>query len=104
MIDPQEIANSPAMRSVIQERMRQEAKWGEQDHSYPLYKVILGEELGEADRAYLEGTFYAGDKESRDKHLANLRVELVQVAAVALAMVECCDRNNWHVPPKGKTE
>ena len=30
---------------------------------------------------------------------AGLVVEAVQVAAVALAIVECCERNGWMHPP-----
>jgi len=92
-----------ALRDVICERKRQDAKFGEQNHNYPIWKVILGEELGETDQAWLESTFYSGDEETRNAHLANFRVELVQVAAVALAMIEACDRNGWHIPKPKET-
>lgn len=65
------------------ERLRQEQKWGEQNHDFPFYAQILGEELGECSKAFLE------------KDRANLRVELIQSAAVIVAMIECGDRNNW---------
>lgn len=72
-----------AIRLVIHERFRQDEKWGVQRHAYPLYRLILGEELGEADQAFLQSHF-GGDHGGLD----NLRKELVQVAAVAIAMVE----------------
>ena len=72
-----------AARLVIHERFRQDNKWGIQRHSYPLYRIILGEELGEADQSFLQ-THFGGEHGGFDK-LVN---ELVQVAAVAMAMVE----------------
>ncbi len=66
---------------VLLERKAQDAKWGVQDH-IPLYWLaILGEEVGETNKAVLE------------KDWTNYREELVQVAAVALAAIENYDRN-----------
>ncbi len=48
--------------------------------------MILGEEVGEANKAALEAKFGS-------KTLAEYREELVQVAAVAVAMIQCLDRN-----------
>jgi len=72
-----------AARLVIHERFRQDNKWGVQRHSYLLYRAILGEELGEADQAFLQ-THFGGEHGGFDK----LVKELVQAAAVTLAMVE----------------
>lgn len=65
------------------ERARQDAKWGgvpgvdrHDDHTYA---AVLGEEFGEVCKAWLE----------RDTE--NLRVELIQTAAVALAWIEELD-------------
>ena len=67
---------------VIEERDRQDEKWGaDRDNSPGLWITILGEEFGEVCRAVLE----------RDRK--NLREELIQVAAVALAMAEDLDRS-----------
>ena len=66
---------------VQQERYRQFHKWGEQNHRWGTWVGILLEELGEYSKAKLEG----------DK--AGQREELVQVAAVAHAIVEWFDRN-----------
>lgn len=73
------------MRSVLNEveteRWRQEGKWGEQNHDSPLYLTIMVEEVGEVAKAILE------------HRRQEVRAELVQVAAVAVAMIECIDRN-----------
>lgn len=74
---------------VLKERMRQEEKWGEQDHSPEKWITILMEEVGEFSKEVLENTHRASLPND------NLRAELVQIAAVALAMLECHDRNNW---------
>jgi len=75
------------MSQITTERGRQDAKWGPQNHDFPKYYQILNEELGEASKAFLE------------KDPTNLRVELIQCAAVMVAMLECGDRNGWFEKP-----
>lgn len=75
------------LREVIEERIRQDEKWGEQNHTPIEWIPILGEEVGEVNKACLETYFQDGDDYS------DYREELIQVAAVAVAMVECLDRN-----------
>ncbi len=53
--------------------------------------LVLGEEFGEVCRAVLEG----------DE--ANLREELIQVAAVAVAWVEAIDRERMGAAPVGES-
>ena len=71
------------------ERVRQDEKWGPQNHNPAEWLMVLGEEVGEANKAALEarfaGEFYASDKPSG---LIAYREELIQVAAVAVAMIE----------------
>lgn len=74
-----------ALNAVADERVRQDAKWGEQNHHPFTYLAILGEEVGEANQAALQATFGG-------KTWADYRTELVHVAAVAVAMIECLDR------------
>jgi NTP pyrophosphatase (non-canonical NTP hydrolase) len=83
-----EIMNTDAMESVIEERVRQEKKWGQQDNDPFVYLTVLGEEFGELCQAALHTRF--GGK-AADK----LREEAVHTAAVALAIVECLDRGLW---------
>ena len=71
------------LNSVVEERERQDKKWGVQDHSDQRWLAILVEELGEAAAEVIT---HPGYSERR------LQYELVQVAAVALAWVESIDR------------
>lgn len=65
---------------IRNERQRQYDKWGEQLNNSPsIWLTILMEEVGEAAKALLE----------RDAE--GYRTEMVQVAAVAAAMVEHYD-------------
>ena len=65
---------------IFRERERQDNKWGEQNHDMYKWLAILGEEVGEANQAALEG---------EKKKLID---ELVQVGAVAVAMIESIER------------
>jgi len=94
--------STEVLNEVYAERMRQDSLWGVQDHDngvFPLFQaveaqkkytetlrdtgkltwsIILKEEFTEAIHAYSE---------------KNLRSELIQVAAVCVAWVECIDRS-----------
>lgn len=72
-----------AVHYVLQERLNQEKKWGVQDHDPFHWITILGEEFGEFCHDILE--------EDGNKAM----VELVQITAVGLAMIECGLRNGW---------
>jgi len=79
---------------INQERLRQDEKWGVQNHDPFTYLAILGEEVGESNQAALEAhTWEVGQKGNKWKSLEHYREELIQVAAVAKAMIECVDRN-----------
>ena len=67
---------------ILAERQRQDEKWGEQNHEIYKWLAILGEEVGEANKAALE------DK----KH--ELIEELIQISAVTVAMIESIQRNS----------
>jgi hypothetical protein len=76
------------LRQVAEERIRQDAKWGVLRSHHPFtWLVILGEEVGEANKAALELN-YGGSATPAD-----YRSELVQVAAVAVAAIESLDRD-----------
>lgn len=80
-----------AMADVLAERKRQDAKWGDQNHDPIVYTTILTEEVGELAQAALHARF-GGDKKD------GLRTEAIHCAAVALAIVECIDRDKWQWP------
>lgn len=73
---------------VSDERRRQDAKWGQQNHDPFRYLAILTEEVGEAAQAAVQADMEPGGKTWDD-----YRQELIQAAAVAVAAVECFDRN-----------
>ena len=69
---------------IKQERRNQNIKWGEQNH-YPTYwMVILMEEVGEAAQCLC----------GKSINYKNYRKEMIQVAAVAIAALECFDKND----------
>ena len=78
-----------AARSIDEERDRQDARWGVQNHAPEWWLAILTEEVGELAQAILETHF---DNGTDLGGTANIRKEAVQCAAVAMAMIECIDR------------
>ncbi|WP_026131348.1 MazG-like family protein [Leptospira santarosai] len=77
------------LNEVCAEREKQDLKWGEQNHEPMEWCPILGEEVGEVNKAALEA--YFGYKEKGN--YSEYRKELIQVAAVAIAMIESLGRN-----------
>lgn len=75
--------------AITAERESQDAKWGEQFHSMPVWSAILTEECGEVAEASLKTHFHG------EQHIDHLREELVQVAAVAVHMIEKIDSGDW---------
>jgi hypothetical protein len=73
---------------VMLERAKQDVKWGEQNRNPVEWMSILGEEYGEACQAANDLYFATADISTAD-----LRAELIQVAAVAVAAIENIDRN-----------
>jgi NTP pyrophosphatase (non-canonical NTP hydrolase) len=69
------------LQRVLEERARQDAKWGEQNHSDLRWLPILSEEVGEVAKYINEET------------PGLVEAELVHVAAVAMAWLECIERN-----------
>jgi hypothetical protein len=82
------------LNKVLVERTAQDAKWGEQNHPLAHWMLILGEEVGEANKAVLELAVLWRDTPSAvtGKDVDRVRDELVQVAAVAVAILEYMDR------------
>lgn len=70
-------------RQVFQERIRQNEKWGLQNHNNGNWLAILGEEFGEVCQAMQQGS-----AASKETDADNLFEELIHVAAVASAFAE----------------
>lgn len=86
---------------IMEERQRQDRKFGSnRSHTPAEWLMILGEEVGEVNKAALEAHFgypLSADREGTPKervelHFKEYRKELIQVAAVAVAMLESHDR------------
>jgi len=99
-----------ALNLISAERALQDVKWGQQNHNPMLWYAILGEEFGEVGKEICEHAAYAArltEQASHDPeenrriarairnspHYPRLRDELVQLAAVAVAMLESLERN-----------
>jgi NTP pyrophosphatase (non-canonical NTP hydrolase) len=91
-IDTAGVIQSCAVADVLRERARQDARFGEQNHSLELWLTILTEEIGEFAQEILRQRFGGATRPNP----GNLRAELVQATAVALAIIECMDRNPQH--------
>jgi len=70
------------LQKVADERIRQDTRWGVQNHGPFAWLAILVEEVGEAAKAALEGSSF------------KYQDELVEVAAVAVAAIESVNRGN----------
>ena len=75
-------------QEIFIERREQDAKWGTQGHEDSDWCMILGEEVGEVNKAALE--FKLQNIGSWER----VREELIQVMAVAMSWVECGDKRN----------
>jgi hypothetical protein len=73
---------------ITRERFIQDAKWGIQCHGDERWLTILLGEVGECAKAILEGS------------TPETRKELLQVAAVSIAWLECIYRRTASVPRK----
>ncbi len=93
-------AEGRAFQETINERRRQDRKWGEQDHSFVEWISILAEEFGEASRA-ANHAYFMIQKEEYDfdavqNWIKNYRQELIETAAVCIAAVENLDREQFN--------
>lgn len=91
-----EAPRDSVVAEVLAERERQEAKWGVQDHDPIVFSAILSEECGELAQAALNARFSGDGLEALSRScLDDVRTEAIQVAAVAVQIVEALDRGAW---------
>ncbi len=74
------------------ERIRQDRKWGEQNHRPSIWFAIMMEEAGE-----LSATIIAGEWKPlmQKRSVTDMEKELIHIVAVAKAMWESGKRNGW---------
>lgn len=88
--------STKAIGSVIAEMNRQDKKWGADREQHPfVWQTILSEEVGEFSQAILHDEF-GGHKSG------TAREEMVQIAAVALQIIEYYDRHCASAPESEK--
>ena len=75
---------------ILYERSMQDEKWGEQNHNPAEWMSILIKKVVEASKEALEN-----NSNPYTTNLRKYRHEMIQVAAVALSMIECLDRDNY---------
>lgn len=75
------------IEKVLEERKRQDEKWGVQDHCTPVWATIIGEEYGEMCQAINEFGFNPTRKTEEA-----IYTEAIQTIASCMAMLECLER------------
>lgn len=83
-----------AILDAMKERVKQDQRFGVQDLDPFYWAAILAEEVGEYCAA-AQAVRLLPDGSPDGQLLRAMRLEAVQVAAVAVAMVECLDRAQW---------
>jgi len=73
------------LREIAAERLRQDAKFGEQNNPLQWWLAILGEEYGEPCQATVQAEF-------GPRNWSDYREELIHAAAVAVCAIESFDR------------
>ena len=105
---------STVIQRVLNERKRQNEKWGIQDHNTVEWIAIITEEIGEASQEAVDFHFRNPVKgtpisipslATQSVRLQNLKTELIQTAAVAIQAVESIERQErslleWEDPAK----
>lgn len=95
-------------KQIEEERNRQDEKWGQQNHDITLLPAKYAEAMANDLRSHCEEAFAAGEgswldilneelyesmEQAAKKDVDKCRVELIQTAAVLVAMIECLERN-----------
>lgn len=96
------VPGAAVAREVIQERVRQDEKWGEQNHpdgssrvwskSADFYRDLCDERHRQGVGTWLDILLEEVYEAAAEEDSTKLRKELIQVAAVAVAWVEAIDR------------
>ena len=96
------------VREVVEERIKQDAKWGEQNHPdgtghnwqwmADTKRKLCQEAFADGDGAWMHILVEEVYEAFAEDDPVKLRAELIQVAAVAVAWVEAIDRRKKGTP------
>lgn len=88
------------LSEIMNERTKQDSIYGQQNHTPIEWVAILGEEFGEVSKEALDYRFYNPDQHpdvlheiNKSEILLRYKNELIQVAAVSIAMLQSLHRN-----------
>lgn len=96
------------LEEIQEERKRQDDKWGEQNHTFTDFSPTTATAVANASRHYCDEQFrngtgswqyiieeelYESLEQAALGNVKEFREELIQTAAVVVAMIECLDRN-----------
>lgn len=99
-IEGQEIAErtttTQILNEIMHERMAQDEKWGPQVHALPEWASILLEEVGEG-AMFINHYSFPGPAQGRKVTIERARRELIQCAAVCVAIIEQIDNGEARV-------
>lgn len=87
-----DMVQEKVINKVLEERKRQDMKWGEQNHSASVWSCIIGEEYGEMCKAINEFRFNPTAETEQE-----IYTETIQTIAVCMAMLECIERQRGAV-------
>lgn len=79
-------------KEIREERNRQDRKWGEQKHKPIEWVALLTEEVGEVAKEAAD-CYFNNKKEEPITILKRYRDEVIQVAALAVSMIESLDKD-----------
>lgn len=106
-------STSMVLSQVYEERAAQEDKWGRQDHpngtsavygkTASYYRDLCDGKHHAGEGSYLDILLEEVYEAAAEEDPLRLRVELIQVAAVAVAWVEKIDRDATPIPPESST-
>jgi NTP pyrophosphatase (non-canonical NTP hydrolase) len=87
--DPSILEMMTPLQAVIMERVKQDSKWGEQNHTDYEWLSVLTEEVGEVANSICCAYINPEPRESFvDAAKKNMEYEVIQVAAVCFAWLE----------------
>lgn len=91
------------LSEILDERLRQDKKWGEQNYDPGTHKVwkhladtakqVCDENVKKKELTWLNILVEEIYEACAEEDVESLRIELIQVAAVACAFIESLDRN-----------